>query len=58
VRDKIIWLQSRGGEITTEDDDRVAAFDGLTGVKSRGDSKEEAINNLIEAIEQFYSDSK
>jgi len=58
VRDKIIWLHSRGGEITTEDDGRVAAFDGLTGVKARGESEEEAINNLIDAIEQFYGDGR
>ena len=58
MRDKIIWLRSRGGEITAEDDGRVAAFDGLTGVKARGDSKEEALNNLIEAIEEFYSDKQ
>jgi len=58
VRDKIIWLQSRGGEITTEDDGRVAAFDGLTGLKARGETEEEAINNLIEAIEQFYGDDE
>jgi len=58
MREKIIWLRARGGEITTEDDGRVAAFDGLTGLKARGDSKEEAIDNLFEAIEQFYGDDK
>jgi len=58
MRDEIIWLQSRGGEITTEDGSRVAVFDGLTGVKTRGEAEEEAINNQIDAAEQVYGGDK